>query len=244
MKSVLVTGGAGGIGSSISKTFIEHGYFVYILDTDTEKSAALVAEHGANHCCAVNLDVTDPKSIQAYCSSLGDEFALNHIITLAGRALEGEWLPFQEQTLDTAERSVKLNLLGHINVIHSFLPFLLKSEGERSIVMVSSINAVENFGLPVYSAAKSGLYGFMNGIVGELGKAGVRINTISPGTVVTPATETEPKDFDKLLEGAALDRFATAEDVANAVFSVCTVFRSMTGQNLIIDAGQIITHSY
>ncbi len=244
MKNVLVTGGAGGIGSSISKTFIDHGCFVYILDTDTERSAQLVDQYGADHCCAINLDVTEAKSIQDYCASLGEDFTRNHIVTLAGRALDGEWLPFQEQTLDTAERSVKLNLLGHINVIHSFLPFLRKGEGERSIVMVSSINAVENFGLPVYSAAKSGLYGFMNGIVGELGKDGIRINTISPGTVITPATETEPKDFDKLLEGAALDRFATAEDIASAVFSVCTVFRSMTGQNLIIDAGQIITHTY
>lgn len=244
MKNVLVTGGAGGIGSSISKTFMDHGYFVYIVDTDTEASAKLVRECGSDRCCAVSLDVTDPAAIRSYCASLPEDFALTHIVTLAGRALENEWLPFHEQDLDSAERSVKLNLLGHINVIHSFLPFLRKAEGDRSIVMISSINASEHYGLPVYSAAKSGLYGFMNGIVGELGKDGIRINTVSPGTVMTPATMTEPKDFDKLLQGAALNHFASTDDVAAAVYSVCTVFHSMTGHNLILDAGQSVTHTH
>lgn len=244
MKNVLVTGGAGGIGSSISKAFMDNGYFVYIVDTDREAAGRLEVEYGADHCRAVDLDVTDPAAIRAYCASLGDDFSLNHIVTLAGRALEGEWLPFQQQSLETAQRSVQLNLLGHINIIHAFLPFLKKGEGERSILMVSSINASEHFGLPVYSAAKAGLCGFMNGIVGELGREGIRINTVSPGTVLTPATEAEPKDFNRLLKGAALDRFATADDVANTVFSVCTVFHGMTGHNLILDAGQSVMHSF
>lgn len=244
MKHVLVTGGAGGIGSSISKIFIDHGYFVHIVDTDLAQAQRFVAQYGADRCRAIGLDVTDTRAMADFCAHLDDSFALHHIITLAGRALEDEWKPFEAQSLDTVARSVELNLLGHINVIHSFLPFLKRTEGDRSILMVSSINAAESFGLPAYSAAKSGLYGFMNGIAGELGKQGIRINTVSPGTVVTPATEGEPKDFSKLLETSALNTFATTEDVANAVFSVCTAIHSMTGQNLVIDAGQSITHPY
>lgn len=244
MKNVLVTGGAGGIGSSIVKAFIKSGYFVYIVDTDVNGSKELVAQCGKEHCCAANLDVTDTDAIKNFIASLGDNITFNHIVTLAGRALEGEWLPFGEQSLQTVEKSVKLNLLGHINIIHAFLPLLKKADGDRSILMISTINASQNFGLPAYSAAKSGLYGLMNGIVGELGEMGIRINTVSPGTVLSPATEKEPKNFDKLLKTTAINKFATSDEVADVVVSVCDRFISITGQNIIIDAGQSKTHDY
>lgn len=242
MKNVLITGGAGGIGSAITKAFVEHGYFVYIADIDEKRSAALVSRLGSHRCQALQLDVTDPAALQDCCAALGGDFALNHIVTLAGRALEDEWLPFSRQSADTAERSVKLNLLGHINTVHAFLPALRRGEGDRAVTMISSINAAESFGLPAYSAAKAGLLGFMSALVSELGSEGIRINVVSPGTVVTPATQTEPKDFDRLLQGSALNRFTTADDVANAVYSVCDLFTSMTGHNLVLDAGQSLMH--
>lgn len=242
MKNVLITGGAGGIGSAITRAFAEHGYFVYIVDVDTQRSAALVDELGSNRCCALSLDVTDPTCLQEYAASRKDELALNHIVTLAGRALEDEWRPFSEQEPDVFLQSVRLNLLGHMNTVHAFLPALRRGEGDRSVVMISSVNASGCFGLPAYSAAKAGLTGFMNSMVEELGREGIRINTVSPGTVRTVATEAEPKDFDRLLQGAALNRFATTADVATAVYSVCDQLTALTGHELVLDAGQSRMH--
>lgn len=242
MKHVLVTGGAGGIGSAIVKTFIENGCFVYIVDTDAAAAEALAAQYGAEWCEAVVLDVTDAEAIARYTATLGEGFVLDHIVTLAGRALEGEWAPFEEQSLETIQGSIQLNLLGHIHIVHAFLPYLKRGEGDKSVALISSINAMENFGLPVYSAAKAGLAGFMYGVMGEFGKAGIRINTISPGTVITPATQNEPKDFEKLLDTTALHRFVTAEDVAQLVYAVCNDFVGMTGQNVVLDAGQSKIH--
>ena len=242
MKHVLVTGGAGGIGSAIVKAFIENGCFVYIVDTDAVAAEALAAQYGAEWCEAVVLDVTDAEAIARYTATLGGEFVLDHIVTLAGRALAGEWELFEEQSLETIQGSIQLNLLGHIQIVHAFLPYLKRGEGDKSVALISSINAMENFGLPVYSAAKAGLAGFMYGVMGEFGKAGIRINTISPGTVITPATQNEPKDFEKLLDTTALHRFVTAEDVAQLVYAVCNDFVSMTGQNVVLDAGQSKIH--
>lgn len=242
MKHVLVTGGAGGIGSAIVKTFIENGCFVYIADTDADAARVLAAQYGAEVCEAVVLDVTDAAAIARYTATLDDTFVLDHIVTLAGRALEGEWEPFEAQSLETIEGSLRLNLLGHIQIVHAFLPYLKRAAGDKSVALISSINAMEHFGLPAYSAAKAGLAGFMHGVLGEFGKDGIRINTISPGTVITPATQSEPKDFDKLLATTAMHRFVTAADVAKLVFAVCNDFVGMTGQNVVLDAGQSKIH--
>jgi len=242
MKNVLITGGAGGIGSEIAKVFIENGYFALIVDTDEKNGGQLLAHYGAEKCRVVNLDVTDFAAVEAFAASLGEDFALHHVVTLAGRALEDEWKSFEQQPMEMIERSVKVNLLGHIGVIHAFLPCLKRAEGDKSVLMISTINALTNFGLPAYSAAKAGLLGFVNATVGEFGKMEIRINTISPGTVVTEATLAEPKDYGALLKTTAINRFATAEQVAKMAFGICDSFVSVTGQNFIVDAGQTKMH--
>lgn len=242
MTSVLITGGAGGIGTAISEKFIDEGYFVYILDFDSVASRKLMDRYGSDKCAIIHLDVTDTNAIKKCVLSLDDSFSINHIVTLAGRAMEGEWKPFEKQELQIIEDSIKVNLLGHINIIHAFLPYLKKAEGDKSVTMISSINAMTGFNLPAYSAAKAGLYGFVNGIVHEFGQAGIRINTVSPGTVRTAATLSEPKDFNQLLETTALGKFATVEDVAKMVYAICNDFVSVTGQDFVIDAGQLKVH--
>ena len=82
--------------------------------------------------------------------------------------------------------------------------------------------------------------GIGSAIVDELfkiGKENIRINSISPGTVVTEATEKEPKDFTELLKGTAINSFATKEEIAKTVKFVLET-HGITGQNIIVDSGQ------
>lgn len=243
MKNVLITGGAGGIGSEIVKKFAEKGYYVYFVDTDQNNANKLIKKVGKDKCEFLKLDVTNVEEIKNYCKNLKKSFKLNHIITLAGRALENEWKPFEQQTLEDMQSSINLNLMGHINIIHCFLPYLKNAKGDKSILMISSINATDCFGLPAYSASKSGLYGFKNATTHEFGQMGIRINTLSPGTVITEATQKEPKDFTSLLKGSALNKFATSAQVADLSYHICNTFATMTGQDCVLDAGQTKMHS-
>jgi NAD(P)-dependent dehydrogenase (short-subunit alcohol dehydrogenase family) len=68
---------------------------------------------------------------------------------------------------------------------------------------------------------------------------GIRINTVSPGTVITEATEKEPKNFEELLKGSPLNKFATIENVADVTFALCDTFDGITGEDIVIDCGQI-----
>lgn len=236
MKNVIVSGGAGGIGSAIVKEIKRNGYNPIILDIDMFNCEKLKTE------CVLNdiwcLDITDVESLQQFSNNLPEDYTIDHIICLAGRALENEWQLFEKQDIKEIKKSIELNLIGHINVIHTFLPLLKKSEtNNKSITLISSINAFGDFGLPAYSAAKSGMYGLVKCLCSEFGKNQIRINSISPGTIVTPATELEPKDFDELKKGTAIGDFATKEDVASTVRFLMET-QGITGQNIIIDAGQ------
>lgn len=81
------------------------------------------------------------------------------------------------------------------------------------------------------------MYGLVKSLCSELGSNNIRINSISPGTIITPATELEPKNFDNLLKGTAIGKFATKEEIAKTVKFIIET-NGITGQNFIVDAGQ------
>ena len=224
MKNILITGAAGGIGKEISKKFILEGYRVYSIDLDT-------LDLGDNF---INLigDVTSLSSLKEIKEKIKD-IKFNHIITLAGRALEDEWKPVSDISLETIHDSINLNLVGQLNVISLFLDQLIDS-----VTLVSSINAYGGFGLPFYSAAKAGLIGYMNTVKDEFKENHHRINVIAPGTIVTEATLKEPKDFSELLKMTDHGRFATAEEVGELAYSICEL-SSRHGEVIIIDEGQL-----
>ena len=224
--NILISGGAGGIGSTIALQFIEKGFDVYSIDVN-EKD---LGPH------FINLvgDVTSPASLYAVKKKIAD-VSFSHIITLAGRALD-EWRPLCEIPVKTIHDSIDLNLIGHLNVIRIFLDQLTERTG-GSVVIISSINAFGGFGLPYYSAAKAGLIGYMKTVKDEFLKMNLRINVVALGTVVTDATKQEPKDFDQLLQYTRHNRFVTKEEVALLVYSLCEDSQE-NGEVKVLDEGQ------
>jgi NAD(P)-dependent dehydrogenase (short-subunit alcohol dehydrogenase family) len=218
------------------KELLDKEYKPIILDIDLKNIEEMKEKYSVLD--VWNLDTTNVIRLQEFRDKLSDEFCLDHIICLAGRALEDEWKEFEKQDIIHIQKSIELNLIGHINIIHTFLPILKKSKAKsKSITLISSINAFGDFGLPAYSSSKSGIYGLVKSLCSELGKERIRINAISPGTIVTPATELEPKNFDNLLKGTAIGEFATKEEIAKTVRFIIET-NGITGQNIIVDAGQ------
>lgn len=227
-KNVLITGAAGGIGSAISLKFIQEGFDVYSLDLATKD----LGDKFHNVYC----DVTSKEQLQKVSKKL-ENVKFSHIITLAGRALEDEWKNFDIINSDSINKSVELNLIGHLLTIRTFLEKMDVENVNKSIVMISSINAYGGFGLPIYSSAKAGLIGFCKSVHPQLKEREIRINTICPGTVITDATLKEPKNFEALLKTTKLGRFVTKEEVAELTYELCEK-SSDTGLVINIDAGQ------
>ena len=233
--NVVITGGAGTIGSEIVRRFaISETNKVFVLDIKNKGCK------DTDQIKYFNCNVCDLDSLNQLI--LSEEFPdkVDHLITVAGGGLQEEWTSISDIDMGVIRESVDLNLFGHINVIYSIYPLMKKSGKNKSITMISSINAKVGYGLPGYSAAKAGLEGFMYAIVSELAQSRIRINIISPGTVVTELTLREKnKDWSKLKKDCLLDSFTTAEDIASVAYMLSRN-NSIVGQNIVVDSGQSI----
>lgn len=240
-EKVLIFGGDGKIAQEMVKKYLNNNTTVIVIDRK-EKSSNDDFNNNQNY-YYYSADVTDVNQLMDIYGKIQKEFSnVNHIISAAGMPMPSEEKGIIEMDLDEIDKSIKLNLYAHIYITKIFLPLLKTCESSnKSIVLVSSINALKSFKytLPVYSASKSGIYGFMNSIVRYVGKDKIRINTVTPGTVATKK-EIEDKYYNyEYKDMMALGNFTSPEDIADATFSLTHIMKAVTGQNLLVDSGQI-----
>lgn len=243
---MLVTGAAGGIGTAATLAFAQAGYRVVALDVDASVltlgerlTQALV--HG------VVADHRDLKAVDAALTAADALGPLRHAVLLAGIALPEETRLSGGRELphpDLFRASIELNLIGHVNVIWTVQPRLFAGEGDRSLTLCSSVNALQGWGEPAYSAAKAGIIGLVHALAVPYGERGIRVNAIAPGTIDTPNTRAEyqhdPAHFELMKRGTPLGRLGRPEDVAAALLSLACNLRHITGQVIVVDGGQTI----
>lgn len=238
-QTVVITGGAGGIGSQTSLAFANAGYRVVVADRHLAAGEALVAQ-SQGRIEFVPTDICDEASLHHLRQYLSTHYGhITHLLNLAGRAHPEEFKPLADIPPAALNESVGLNLTSQLHIIQTLLPPLLASKhADRSITAISSINGIKAYGRPAYSAAKAGLLGMVQALALELGAQGIRVNAVLPGTVLTPLALSEPKDFDRLIQGSLLGRVATVEEIAEVILSVATRLTCLTGQAIVADCGQ------
>ena len=234
-RSAVVVGGASGIGWATARALAADGWQVTIGDLDADLAAARVTELGSSRGVgsahtARAVDVTDEASVEALFAGAAPDL----VVTTAGFSTLGLVTDH-----DTAEfrRVVDVCLTG---------AFLVFKHGGRvvrdggSMVAIASLNARQpGRGMAAYCAAKAGLVMLAQVAALELGERGVRVNTVSPGFLVTPLTEPIlqiPGLAEEYAENSAIAHRGTAEDVARAVLHLAAA-DWMTGEDLAIDGG-------
>lgn len=237
---ILITGGDGNIAQSMVEKYLENNCVVIATDIK-EKSSNNKFNNNENY-EYYKLDVTSIEQIEEVYKEIEQKYGrITHLISAAGMPMPNEINGIKELQIDDIDKSIKLNLTSHIYITKTFLPLLEKESNNKSITLISSVNALKTFNLPVYSAAKSGIYGFMKSMVKELGKENIRINVISPGTVPTKAdiaSNGELYNY-RYKDMLALNDFTKPEDIADTAFSLTHIMKAVTGQNIIVDSGQI-----
>jgi NAD(P)-dependent dehydrogenase (short-subunit alcohol dehydrogenase family) len=241
---VIVVGGSGSIGTAVVERYLERGIGVVVVDKHPFAGRPPFAA-SFHH---VQADVTCDDGIAlAYASAEALALPIHHLVSLAGGAYPTEFAKLVDTDVEIIRRSVELNLTSHVLLTRAFLPLLGfgAADGDdrvdRSITLISSINAVRDFGLPAYSAGKSGMFGFVRAMAGELGAEGIRINVVAPGTVTTSSDSSQPKDREALRRGTVLGRLAEPADIAAAVVAMSHDLQAVTGQCLIVDCGQTVS---
>lgn len=234
-RSAIIVGGASGIGWATARALAADGWQVTIADLDADLAVARVTELGSfrgvgsAHTARV-VDVIDEASVEALFAGAAPDL----VVTTAGVSTLGLVTDH-----DTAEfrRVVDVCLTG---------AFLVFKHGGRvvrdggSMVAIASLNARQpGRGMAAYCAAKAGLVMLAQVAALELGERGVRVNTVSPGFLVTPLTEPVlqiPGLAEEYAENSAIAHRGTAEDVARAVLHLAAA-DWMTGEDLAIDGG-------
>jgi len=234
---MVVVGGAGGIGAAIVKHYSSDEEYEIVVADINEPADSIAACGNVNY---VRLDLLSSEAINSCVCRIKEIFrTVTHVICTAGGAVHGEYELIESQLDKVVCRSINLNLIGVISIVKSLIP-LIKADGNvnKSILLVSSINSISCYGLPAYSAAKSGLIGFKNSMIIELGKMNIRINCILPGSVETSNKMYEPRKLDALRSRSPLGRLSSAEEIAKAAFAITELMTSMTGESVVCDCGQ------
>jgi NAD(P)-dependent dehydrogenase (short-subunit alcohol dehydrogenase family) len=238
MTDVLVTGAAGGLGGGLVAALVARGDRVVAIDR---------VQPERDDVTAYTLDLADEEAVAgALADAAGRGLEIRHVVAVAGGALPGEktGADLAELPLAVFRASLELNLVTAWITLRAALPHLRRPEGDRSITLTTSTDALASYGLPAYAAAKAGLIGLVNSLAGPLGGDGIRINAVAPGDVPTERNVREwghvPGWYDRLRKSAPLGRLGTPEDIAAAYLALIDM-RHVTGQVIVVDGGQTIS---
>jgi NAD(P)-dependent dehydrogenase (short-subunit alcohol dehydrogenase family) len=239
-KVALVTGGNGGLGLAAAKRFVAEGATVYISGRRQKELDSAVREIGAG-VTALQGDVSNLADLDRMFATIREQSGRLDI--LFANAGIGEFLPLGHITEGHFDRIFDINVKGTVFTVQKALP-LMRAGG--TIVINGSMVSIK--GMPafsVYAATKAALRSFARTWSVDLKGSGIRINVVSPGTVITPGYKRSgmsDAQIDQIKEGVAatapLGRVGTEDEIASAVVFLASDESSyMTGADLFVDGG-------
>jgi NAD(P)-dependent dehydrogenase (short-subunit alcohol dehydrogenase family) len=244
--TAVITGGASGIGAATARRFSAAGMHVALLDVNREAGEALARELGpaaSFHAC----DVADAAAVDRVAAQIEQGAPpVRVLFTSAGLIANSETV--MDMDMDAHDRVWRVNYLGTVHACRSFGRGM-SARRQGAIVTVSSINAFMPLPLPSYNVGKAAVSRLTQLLAVELGRHGVRANSVAPTYVMTPPLrqriDSGQRDEKKMMAVHALDRLPTPEDIAEAVYFLCSdAARAITGITLPVDAGWLAAVSY
>lgn len=234
-KTVLVTGGASGIGLACVNAFAAAGARVVIADINEEAGAKAAAALDGAH--FIRLDVTSRDSAEALAARIMEEDGqLDVLVNGAGWDIIE---PFIDNTPDYWDKIVAINFMGPVQVTRALLPALFASGSGRIVNVASDAGRVGSYGETVYAGAKGGVIALTKSLARELVRNSVRVNCVCPGPTDTPLFASQgDKMREALTKAIPMKRLGQPSEVADAVLFFASDRSSfVTGQVLSVSGG-------
>ncbi|MEN0022512.1 MAG: SDR family oxidoreductase [Microbacterium sp.] len=245
-RTAVVTGGGSGLGAAIARALHAVGASVVVVGRDTAKLDAVVAELGPRS-RAVACDVADPASVDALRSALeGTEVSI--LVNNAG--IPGPVAALTDIEVDDWDEVFAVNVRGTFLLCKALLPGMVE-RGDGDVINVASVSGKRPLAHRTpYCASKMAVIGLTSTLAFEVGPAGVRVNSLSPGPVQGPRmarnfrleaerSGTSVDDAEQaFVSRAALGRMVTEEEVGAAVVAMLAM-PGMCGADVDLSAGMV-----
>jgi len=207
---VLITGTSQGIGKVVAERFLKEGHEVFGLDF---KEPSIQHKNYCHFVCDISKKDQLPN-------------------------IEDIEILFNNAGLQNSKDDITNNLKGTINVTEKYA----FQKNIKSVLFNASASARSGFEYPEYAASKAGVVGYMKNVACRLAKYQATCNSISLGGVITNSNKDvmeDEKKWNKIMEATPLKKWMKEEEVAEWVMFLTFVNKSMSGQDLLIDNGEL-----
>lgn len=225
-KSVVITGGSGGIGSVTGKLMAEEGARVLLVDIDEKALKEIVRDFDSDPVEYAVADVTKPEQVKAYVDKAVELFGgIDIFFNNAG--VEGNVAPLDEYSLDEYHQLIHVNVNGMFFGLHYVFPVMKKNDKGGSIIMTSSVaGLMGTANVTPYVTSKHAVIGMMRSAALEGAGHNIRVNTVNPSPVDNrmmrslesgfnpDESEKAKEQFEQMIP---LGRYATNEEIAKMV---------------------------
>ncbi|MEE1318104.1 MAG: 3-oxoacyl-ACP reductase FabG [Ruminococcus sp.] len=245
MKTVLVTGGSGGIGTAICVAFAQAGYNV-VVHCNSNKDGAqnlakILCESYKVNALAVQADVSDRESVNKMFDAIDE--TVGSVDVLINNAGIAQQKLFTDISVGEWKAMTGVNLDGVFNCTQEVLKRYMIKNHSGVILNISSMWGQVGASCEVhYSAAKAGVIGLTKALAKEVGLSGIRVNCICPGIIMTDMMKSfDEQTISDLKEETPLNTLGTPKDIADASVFLCSDrAKFITGQILGVNGGFVI----
>ncbi len=251
MRSVIVTGGAAGIGRATALRFARAGDFVSAWDISDAAADALMAGLSAAGGSGElrKVDVSDAAAVEAAASAVAKARGrIDVLVNNAGIVRDAQLVKWKEGALagqmtdKDFDAVIGVNLKGVFHCTRAVVPHMIAAGGGVILSASSVVGLYGNFGQTNYVATKAGVIGMTQVWARELGKFGIRVNAVAPGFIATEILKAMPE---KVIQGMVartpLGRMGKPEDIAEAYFWLASDAAAFVhGTTLSVDGGIVV----
>ncbi|KAI0377901.1 3-oxoacyl-reductase [Hypomontagnella monticulosa] len=247
-KTVLITGGAEGIGAASVELFCRQGSNVVFLDYSDTSAQKLLEKMktipGATQPTFMHCDVTDlPRLKECAEQTLAALGTVDVLLNSAARAGAQTRVPTAEVTAESWDQDLNVNLRHQFFLTQAVVPAMQK-QGSGSIINMGSITwRIPAVGLPIYTMAKAAVMGMTKTHSKEFGKYGIRVNSVVPGAIATQRQIDEVLTEDyraEVMAAQSLQRDLMPDEVARLIlFLAADDSSAITGSSYVIDGGWV-----
>ena len=235
---VIVTGGAGGIGESITRAFHAQGSKVAFLDLDAARGERLQADLG-DKALFLACDLTDIPALKAAVETVRAQ--LGPVDVLVNNAAHDERHATLEVTEAYWDGRIAVNLKHQFFAAQAVLPDMVAAKKGAIVNLGSTSWVIGQGGMAAYTASKSAVIGLTRSLARDFGEHGVRVNAVAPGWIMTErqlALWVTPESEKEIYERQCLKRRLVPEDIARVVvFMASDDAGAITNQHYVVDGG-------